>query len=382
MTQTAEPGTTGTTADDTATAWLTAFEAALATATSAAAAALFATELLARPGLVHLEHHDGRGPRRRPDLLEHTLDATDPSGFALAEPADEADGVVTAWFRFETAVGRGPRPAPAGRRGRRARAFTFLTTLLRAQGPRGAAQRAPARWAPSTVRTSSAPRGRSGASRRPSPSADHPALRARDRRRPGRHRARLPAAAARRAQPGDRQAPAPRRPVAQPLQVAVPARPGLVRPPALPEVPRQLAGLLTQGQDRRLAGVLREDHGGAVLVEHHRHRRPLHRGDGEWTVEVEREGKPLTLRPTAAGARHRHVRQAEPARPARHGRLPRATSTTPPRTPARTRTPASSCVVVGSNNSRVRHLRGALGARRRRDHGAAVLDAHRARATR
>src|SRR3712207_8085640 len=53
--------------------------------------------------------------------------------------------------------------------------------------------------------------------------------------------------------PGDRQARPPRRPVAQPLQVAVPARPGLVRPPALPEVSGHLAGLLAQGQDRRLA---------------------------------------------------------------------------------------------------------------------------------
>ena len=63
---------------------------------------------------------------------------------------------------------------------------------------------------------------------------------------------------------------------------------------------------------------------------------------GEWTVEVERDGKPLTLRPKAAGARHRHVRQAEHPRPARHGRLPRrpAPLLGPPR--ARTPTPARS----------------------------------------
>ena len=41
--------------------------------------------------------------------------------------------------------------------------------------------------------------------------------------------------------------------VAQPLQVALPARPGLVRPHAVPGVPRQLAGVLAEGQDRRLA---------------------------------------------------------------------------------------------------------------------------------
>ena len=61
---------------------------------------------------------------------------------------------------------------------------------------------------------------------------------------------------------------------------------------------------------------------------------------GEWTVEVEREGKPLTLRPTAAGLRHRHVAasRGSPTCPART--CSAATCTTPPRTPARTRTPA------------------------------------------
>ena len=51
----------------------------------------------------------------------------------LDEPADEADGVVTAWFRFETAVGRGrgllrlvEEDGP--------KAFTFLTTLYELKG--------------------------------------------------------------------------------------------------------------------------------------------------------------------------------------------------------------------------------------------------------
>ena len=86
--------------------------------------------------------------------------------------------------------------------------------------------------------------------------------------------------------------------MAQPLQVAVPARPGLVRPSALPEVPRQLAGLRTQGQDRRLAGVLHPGDGGALLVEYDGPSATWSEDKGEWTVEVEREGKPLTLRPT------------------------------------------------------------------------------------
>jgi putative flavoprotein involved in K+ transport len=50
-----------------------------------------------------------------------------------------------------------------------------------------------------------------------------------------------------------REEPPPRRQLAQPLQVALPARPGLVRPPPLSELPRSLAGLRAEGQDRRLA---------------------------------------------------------------------------------------------------------------------------------
>jgi putative flavoprotein involved in K+ transport len=141
MTQTAEPTTT--TADDTANRWFADFEAALKARDVAAAAGMFATESYWRDlvsftwNLKTVEGREGVS-----DLLEHTLESTDPSGFVLDEPADEADGVVTAWFRFETAVGRGrgllrlvDEDGP--------KAFTFLTDALRAQGPRGAAQRAP-----------------------------------------------------------------------------------------------------------------------------------------------------------------------------------------------------------------------------------------------
>ena len=79
---------------------------------------------------------------------------------------------------------------------------------------------------------------------------DPPALRRGDRRRPGRDRARRPAAPARRAARRRRPARPPGRPVAQPLQVAVPARPGLVRPPALHRLPEELAGVRAEGQDR------------------------------------------------------------------------------------------------------------------------------------
>ena len=132
MTQTAEPDTT--TADDTANRWFADFEAALKARDVAAAAGMFATDSYWRDlvsftwNLKTVEGREGVS-----DLLEHTLESTDPSGFVLDEPADEADGVVTAWFRFETTVGRGrgllrliDQDGP--------KAFTFLTTLYELKG--------------------------------------------------------------------------------------------------------------------------------------------------------------------------------------------------------------------------------------------------------
>ena len=272
MTETLDaPATTTHTPSDTATAWLTAFEAALSARDVAAASALFATESWWRDLIAfswNITTVEGRDGVR--DLLGSTLETTDPSSFALDEPADEADGVISAWFVFETGHRTRARPAAAGRGGRGAPGLHVPHHALRAQGPRGAPQRAPAARRRARRRQAAPDVARATAGGGREPRQHHPALRPGDRRRPGRDRPRRAAAPARRAEPGDRQAPAARRPVAQPLQVAVPPRPGLVRPPALPEVPGQLAGLRAQGQDRRLARVLHEDHGGALLVEHDR----------------------------------------------------------------------------------------------------------------
>ena len=61
--------------------------------------------------------------------------------------------------------------------------------------------------------------------------------------------------------------------LAQALQVALPARPGLVRPPAVPAVPGRLAGVLAEGQDRRLARDVRQGHGAQLLGLHRVHER-------------------------------------------------------------------------------------------------------------
>ncbi|MGY2074349.1 flavin-containing monooxygenase [Blastococcus sp. SYSU DS0828] len=77
------------------------------------------------------------------DLLTQTLERTDPSSFTVAEPPEEADGVTTAWFTFETAVGRGTGLVRLVEEDGAPKAWTFLTTMHELKGheePRGAAR--------------------------------------------------------------------------------------------------------------------------------------------------------------------------------------------------------------------------------------------------
>jgi putative flavoprotein involved in K+ transport len=137
MTQTLDAPTTADDADPSAraTAWLASFEAALRERDVAAAARHFATvsfwrDLIAFSwNLTTVEDRDGVT-----ELLEATLDRVDPSGFTLAEPAAEADGVVTAWFDFETGVGRGRGLVRLVEEDGDPRAWTFLTTMHELKG--------------------------------------------------------------------------------------------------------------------------------------------------------------------------------------------------------------------------------------------------------
>jgi len=122
MTQTLEISAATARAQD----WLSTFQAACEAGDAEAAAALFAPECFWRDlvafswNIVTVEGRAGVV-----DLLTECLVHTAPSGFRVTEPADEADGVVTAWIAFDTAVGRGTgllRLTEAG-------AFTLLTTL-------------------------------------------------------------------------------------------------------------------------------------------------------------------------------------------------------------------------------------------------------------
>ncbi|GAA4471275.1 NAD(P)/FAD-dependent oxidoreductase [Rhodococcus olei] len=112
-------------------AWLAAFETALAARDVEAAAGLFATDSFWRDlvaftwNIKTVEGRDGIA-----DMLWSRLGDTDPSGFRTTEEPTEADGVVSAWISFETAAGRGEGHLRLTEEG----AWTLLTTLQELAG--------------------------------------------------------------------------------------------------------------------------------------------------------------------------------------------------------------------------------------------------------
>ena len=142
MTETLErKGSGAVSAPERADAWLAAFEAALTARDLDAAASLFATTSFWRDlvsftwNLTTVE--DREGVR---DLLAANLDRVDAHGFATSEPATEDGGVVTAWFTFETSVGRGNGLLRLVEEDGADRAWTVLTALQELTGyeePRG-----------------------------------------------------------------------------------------------------------------------------------------------------------------------------------------------------------------------------------------------------
>ena len=130
MTQTLEPAA-ATAARERVDAWFADFEAALAARDAERAAGMFATTCFWRDlvaftwNIKTVENREGVV-----DLLRATMDSTDARGFHVTEEPAEADGVVTAWFAFETAVGRGSGLLRLNGEG----AWTFLTTLDELKG--------------------------------------------------------------------------------------------------------------------------------------------------------------------------------------------------------------------------------------------------------
>ena len=92
----------------TASAWLEALAAALATPDIAAATALFGEECYWRDlvsftwNIRTVEGHDGIAA-----MLQATLPHVRPSHFVVKGGAERDGDIVVAWFTFETAVARG-----------------------------------------------------------------------------------------------------------------------------------------------------------------------------------------------------------------------------------------------------------------------------------
>ncbi|MFE7721911.1 NAD(P)-binding domain-containing protein [Nocardia rhizosphaerihabitans] len=158
MTQTLDPVVDGSDAvgpQQRVDAWLTAFEAALAARDVDTAASMFATDSFWRDLIAftwNIKTVEGRAGVA--DMLRAQLADADPSGFHTTEPPTEADGVISAWIGFETGAGRGTGHLRLTEDG----AWTLLTAMQeltgfeeskgvrRPQGSRHGADRARVTW--------------------------------------------------------------------------------------------------------------------------------------------------------------------------------------------------------------------------------------------
>ena len=206
------------------------------------------------------------------------------------------------------------------------------------------------------------------------------ALRARHRRRPGRHRARRAAAPARRARPSSSTS-TPARATSGATatsRCACTTRSGTTTCPTckFPDnwpvfSPKDKIGDWLEFYTRVMEVPYWSEHDGDV-------RDLVDEAAGEWTVEVERDGEPLTLRPDAAGASRPACRASRtcPSSPGQD--VFRGDQHHSSRAPGPRRVRRQAGRGDRLQQLRLRHLRRAVGERRRRDDGAALLDAHRA----
>lgn len=131
MTQTLTPDISAHSPQQRVDTWLTDFESALAARDIARAAGMFATSCFWRDlvtftwNIKTVEGRDGVT-----DLLNKTLNQADPTGFHTTETPTETDGVIEAWIAFETAVGRGKGHLRLNDEG----AWTLLTSLRELKG--------------------------------------------------------------------------------------------------------------------------------------------------------------------------------------------------------------------------------------------------------
>ena len=197
------------------------------------------------------------------DMLKSQLALVKPSHWAIAEGEDavKANGIVEGWLTFETEVARGFGHV----RLKDGRVWTLLTTMSELKGheeplgparPLGIPGRAEVgrkTWQEERAQEAT----ELGHSRQPycliiggGQGGNRPRGAPETAQRADHHR-------------GEERTG--RRQLAQALQVALPARSGLVRPYAVFAVPEELAGLFAEGQDRRLAGNVHQGHGAQLL---------------------------------------------------------------------------------------------------------------------
>jgi putative flavoprotein involved in K+ transport len=117
-----------------AQAWLTSFGQASSAGQIDAAAAMFEDEGFWRDLVSftwNIKTAEGRAAVR--EQLAATLPNTQPSNWQLEGDATEADGITDAWFTFETAVARGRGHLRLRGQGQ-GKAFTLLTTMTELKG--------------------------------------------------------------------------------------------------------------------------------------------------------------------------------------------------------------------------------------------------------
>ncbi|MEI7445718.1 MAG: NAD(P)/FAD-dependent oxidoreductase [Burkholderiales bacterium] len=118
-----------------ASRWLASFEAALAARDIPAATALFDEDCYWRDLVAftwNLRTQEGRGAIA--EMLGAQLGDVVPSGFRLDGEATETDGIVEAWFHFETRVARGYGHLRLREAHGRDAAWTLLTTMTELKG--------------------------------------------------------------------------------------------------------------------------------------------------------------------------------------------------------------------------------------------------------
>ncbi|GAB2936684.1 NAD(P)/FAD-dependent oxidoreductase [Rhodococcus aerolatus] len=123
--------------------WLADFEAALAAGDAARAAAMFTSDCYWRDLVAFTWNlKTVEGPAGVRDLLDATLARVAPTGFRITEgeTPTAADGVTEAWIELETSVGRGRGQLRLKEEDGEQKAWTLLTTLYELTGfeePRG-----------------------------------------------------------------------------------------------------------------------------------------------------------------------------------------------------------------------------------------------------